>query len=93
MSEIEIFGKCKWVTLDDGRKIPLYDGFSFDESIKITQHYKILQTMVDDYPKLYKEGKNYKIVDNYEYKFIVRKGDRKVILKGRMVYDGRYDEF
>lgn len=85
MNEIQDLTKGEWKTID-GIHIFIYNGIDFEDSIEIKEHYRRLQSCVDTYPEKYKSGRNYEIIDNYYYTFIVDKEDRKIKLKERKKY-------
>jgi hypothetical protein len=74
------FGEPKWITDDRGNKIPIYDGLDFKTCVKVREHHRRLQSMVDTYKEKYKTGVNAEYVDNCMYVFIVKKKSRKVKL-------------
>lgn len=91
MDKFQRLDRCIWKTID-GRHIPIYNDLSLEESIEITSHYNRIQSIVDDYPKKFPLGKNTHIIDGWNYKFLVSKAGRKVVLISRRRYDGRYDD-
>lgn len=74
------FSNPRWIKY--GKKyIAVYDGLGIQECIKISEHYRRIQSMVDTYPYKFTPGLHYVLIDNSEYTILVSRKGRRIALK------------
>lgn len=79
MYKYQKLDSCIWIK-SSGKTIPIYNGLTKIESKEVSIHYKMIQSMVDTYPKKFLIGKNYQIIDGWIYYFDIIEYDRKISL-------------
>lgn len=63
-------------------EIAIYENYTFEESLEITRHHRIIQSMVDTY-NFKSQKSEFHIIDKWGYKYLIASEDGKIYLLSR----------